>query len=981
MQSPPLMLPQTTDVCRIGTTGYATLSAAIDAISSGTAASNPGGSYTIKVLVSNYDITSTLTLPQNKDITITTAASAGSSCVLNRSASLTNGPLFNITVSTSSLHLTNITMDGGWSSGINSDSPLIICSGGKIYLDTGAVLRNNNCISESGNSTAGAIMVKSAGHVYMQDGACIKNCKARYGGGITLYNGKMDLSGGSIENCIGTKSFYDSGSAIEIWSGSVFTMTGGSITGNKCEGQGAAIVLESNSDKAYLSGGSITGNYSNGTNGAGFYRNGGTVYLSGGITINGNLGGSIFDTNHNVTPGTQKRDLYTASGASANIIVTGNLTGTIGMYISPVSAMAAGVSFATTEAANASAINGLGNFFSDINDGTETDLHGTSSTAGDNKVIWKGDAVCKIGSTPYYSLQQAFDAISSGTATTDGSTGSYRIEMLVSSYKLSYNHTVPQGKNITITTADIHAADGYSYRGAEGTQAMLVRNAQYSGTLFSVPSGTTLNLGTITVDGAWGSNHAGTMAASYLIGNSGTLNLNNNAVLQNNYSSATANTAGAIFNTGTLNMNEGSGITNCEAQYGGGVANNGGVFTMNGGSIDHCYSYRQSGDSGSAIDSWSNGTFTMNGGIITDNASLSASGAGGGAIVQESGTCILTGGTITNNTGHGTGGGFYRMSGTLKVSGSIDIENNNSGCTYTSYTVSNKGRTSNLYLAGGYTFIADGGLTGKVGISSITNTSAPAGTNMQERNQFAVTSDSDASTVEGLINFFNDNNTGSEDDDLFGTFEAAGNNAVVWGSMRKLAIQKEVTGNMGDRAREWEFSIALTMGNTGNTGISGAFTYTINGGEKKNILFTNGTISQVDGNDATAIKLQSGDRFVLSKLPPNAGYQITEVNYAADYAIRYTTLNINKQGTSINTADPVTVRNSNETSGSLAYSSTYGVTYGGKQVVFTNEKIINIPTGVKSECEPFVRMLIIAIILFITFLAAAMRTYLNGKED
>jgi hypothetical protein len=70
--------------------------------------------------------------------------------------------------------------------------------------------------------------------------------------------------------------------------------------------------------------------------------------------------------------------------------------------------------------------------------------------------------------------------------------------------------------------------------------------------------------------------------------------------------------------------------------YGGGVYNNGGTFTMNGGTITN----NKTNGGGGGV--YNNGTFTMNGGSITNNT---APGSGGGG-----GVCIGNGGTFNLNT-------------------------------------------------------------------------------------------------------------------------------------------------------------------------------------------------------------------------------------------------------------------------------------------------------------------------------------------
>ncbi|MCD7884764.1 MAG: right-handed parallel beta-helix repeat-containing protein [Lachnospiraceae bacterium] len=177
----------------------------------------------------------------------------------------------------------------------------------------------------------GGIRVYSGGYVTMVSGQ-IANCtaggttknNASYGGaGVYVENGTFVLSGtASINNC-STKSYggavYIAGTsgtfileedaviedntsyfgAVYMRNGT-FKMTGGTITGNKAEGN-----IDSNTYSGYgggvyvyagtakLTGGSITGNTATGR-GGGIYINSGTVTLSGSIKVTDNsVTGSI----------------------------------------------------------------------------------------------------------------------------------------------------------------------------------------------------------------------------------------------------------------------------------------------------------------------------------------------------------------------------------------------------------------------------------------------------------------------------------------------------------------------------------------------------------------------------------------------------------------------------------------------------------------------------------------------------------------
>ena len=104
--------------------------------------------------------------------------------------------------------------------------------------------------------------------------------------------------------------------------------------------------------------------------------------------------------------------------------------------------------------------------------------------------------------------------------------------------------------------------------------------------------------------------------------------------------------------------------------------NDGGTFTMNGGTI--CNS-----SGGVVVDN--NASFIMNNGRITENTMIN-SGGGGGVRVNAGGNFTMTGGKISENTATDYGGGVYvdfntsqLKSGTFTVSGNAKIIDNKVG--------------------------------------------------------------------------------------------------------------------------------------------------------------------------------------------------------------------------------------------------------------------------------------------------------------
>jgi fibronectin-binding autotransporter adhesin len=752
-------------VCVIGGTEYTSLADAVSAAADGAV---------IEMVVDSYEIPANITITTAKNITITTSSSLVSNCVIRRASAFANNSMLSVNNASAGIRLSNITLDGGWGtdhSGAACTAPLILVPSGTVHLDAGALLKNNYCTSVSSTSTSGAISLTSANsYLYMESGASITNCMARYGGGVTLMTGIFVMNGGSITGCYGTKTSYDCGGAVELWSNGTFTMNGGEISGNKSFGPGGAVVMESAGDKIYLNGGTITGNYATGNNG-GLYRYGGNLYLQGGVSVYNNYGGATY-SGYTVTSGTSViRDICTGTGTNANVHITGNITGKIGFY---TPSLAADTKFATSSASPASSVTGLSRIYADTNLGSDADLFGIGSTISTD-VMWKGKNVCKIGNISYTTLAGAVNAIVAGEAPDiNGNFGTsytdYKIELLTDNVPINSLISIPPGKNVTLTTAEPGTGD-LNYSGAAGTYGQITRST-YTGVLVSVPSTSSLTMTGISLDGGWKDDETGVSTANYMISNAGTLNLADNATLKNSFCTAGSSTSGAVYSTGTINMSGSARITHCRGDYGAAISVYGGTLNMSGGTIDHCYSDGARYDSASAIELWGNGgVFNMSGGSITDCAALYATTGGGGAVVQESGTTAnLTGGTIENNTGKGACGGYCLTGGTLNVSGPVVIKNNKGSCTYSGNTAAG-GITANLYLPSGLSFKTAGEITGSIGVTAVGR--------MTNDSVFSNTAAESSATVNGLINFFADTNVEQNSaSNMFGTYGTG--NTVKW---------------------------------------------------------------------------------------------------------------------------------------------------------------------------------------------------------
>lgn len=153
--------------------------------------------------------------------------------------------------------------------------------------------------------------------------------------------------------------------------------------------------------------------------------------------------------------------------------------------------------------------------------------------------------------------------------------------------------------------------------------------------------------------------------------------------------------------TGGGNATVGDGVK--DRRYGGGVVvNNGGTFTMEGGTITG--NHGQWGGGGVYVNG---GTFNMNDGTITGNDVHVNGGnqgvyGGGGVLVVNAGKFTMSGGQITGNTNnYGSGGGVY-VTGT----GSSFTMRNGS---ITENHANNDGEGGGVYVSGNAEFTMESG--------------------------------------------------------------------------------------------------------------------------------------------------------------------------------------------------------------------------------------------------------------------------------
>jgi hypothetical protein len=202
----------------------------------------------------------------------------------------------------------SLTLDG---KNITANAPLVTVSGGKLTMGDGVTLKGSKKPNQYSDSCG--IRVYNGGTFTMTGGTISGNkMSSHYGGGVHVDgNSRFEMSGGTI-------SGNEAGSAggVTVTGGSTFEMTGGVISNNNAlDGNGGGVFVGGNNSRFTMTGGTISGNTAY-LNGGGVFRDGGTFTMEGG-EISGNTvtdatgsGGGVYSSG---TSGT-----FTMSGGTIN---------------------------------------------------------------------------------------------------------------------------------------------------------------------------------------------------------------------------------------------------------------------------------------------------------------------------------------------------------------------------------------------------------------------------------------------------------------------------------------------------------------------------------------------------------------------------------------------------------------------------------------------------------------------------------------
>ena len=338
-------------------------------------------------------------------------------------------------------------------------------------------------------------------------------------------------------------------------------------------------------------------------------------------------------------------------------------------------------------------------------------------------------------SDPYSTFTMLGGIITNNEATNGGGGGVYigggRFEMSGSAV-ITRNKTASSlgGGGVFMNGSDtVYALNEFIMSGNAVISENTATNGNGGGVYMNSAPEVTMNGGSIT--GNTAANNGGGVYAF-----SGTFTMNDGTIAGNK---ATAKNGGGVYANGstafTVKGGTIGGSTAADAnaaKYGGGVYVKNGTFTMSGGKVTGNTASKDGGGvrldkgtfnmSGSAVISRNtadgygggvdanDGSFTMSGGSITGNTTTNESpdwSGGGGVFVFDDGKFTMSGGSITGNNAIRGGGVELTGSGTMTVSGSVQITNNWQKGTLNSasgvYEKGSSGKPENLYLYSGKT--------------------------------------------------------------------------------------------------------------------------------------------------------------------------------------------------------------------------------------------------------------------------------------
>lgn len=163
-----------------------------------------------------------------------------------------------------------------------------------------------------------------------------------------------------------------------------------------------------------------------------------------------------------------------------------------------------------------------------------------------------------------------------------------------------------------------------------------------------------------------------------------------------------------------------------------------------------------------------------------------------------------------------------------------------------------------------------------------------------------------------------------------------------------LSLEKQVSGNQGDRNKYFEFTVRITAAVAGTK-------YNVDTSSGNTYLPANPTTLTVaeDGTVEGKFYLKDGEKVVIQGLTAATNFAITETSYATEgYTTKYKVDNGEEQS-------------NNTASGTMGKAD--------HTVVFTNHKEGTVPTGVLLEIAPYIALAVVVIAGFVVLFATRRR--------
>jgi uncharacterized repeat protein (TIGR02543 family) len=568
-----------------------------------------------------------------------------------------------------SLTLSNITIDGNKGEVLAAAS--LVRVKGSLVMNDGASIQNN--IS---NNVPGAVLVSDSGAIFTMNGGRISGNELNYksggstrtgGAGLSVGPGTFIMNGGEIS---GNTAYC--GGGIRLTSG-VVTLNGGSISGNTAT-YGEAVVLFCSastlniipaavvSGSIFLNDGAACPNITGAltvpmtveceTPSAGL-----VVARGSGYTLTADDLAKVGYNNEGCTLGldTANNTIYLAGVATYNVTVDGSLSG--GSLTLSATSGYANMLIAVTVTADSDKQLADNSLKYTMDGGSTWTVVDPFKSAYRFKLPAADTVVTAQFEIPTPSLSVVYLNGLSNNYDTDeiGGSDSYSgssVDNPVMTFARAKSRLSLSGGTIIIT-GEVMVKDSQTWDLTGYPDSMIKREGGY---IRVSGEDASLTLSDIIIDG-----NKGTTTGTSIDVNSGSLILNDGAVLQNS-------SGGAVYlSNATFTMNGGSIINNEGGVYasfmdsivinGGTISyNNGGIksvfgkFTMNGGSIhdNRGQGVYFSGEAASR--------FVMNGGQIYNNVSASDYD-GAGIYLRTSYVIELNGGSLFNNTNIGEGYG------------------------------------------------------------------------------------------------------------------------------------------------------------------------------------------------------------------------------------------------------------------------------------------------------------------------------------